>query len=609
MFGRSRRLNATVPKTEESTIANQSHGEYPGSGQGSLQKGRAEVNRVGIFWAAAGVSSITDPFQSSGKYVAATALTRAVACHSAAPNVEIFVPLQRIEKCRQQLHGLPVEVFGMETSTARLFAESDLPARFRAHGFDVLHEPIDVDFTRGSYIRSHFSRRVFPVTCSQMGISYSTQLHFGLPRMLTARVYPCDAVVCATNSAREGMVRRLSDVAERYSRAWDRPAPPLPRLEVIPWGVDADLFSPRDQTSARRELDLPLDRPIVLCLGRLRIEDKMDWTPPLLAFEHVLRRTKQRPLFVLAGSSSTEYTQEVLNHAEQLGLGPSVRCFFNLPPTCLPTLYAACDVFVSPADSPTETFGLTIVEAMACARPVVASDWDGYKELVVHGDTGFKARTDWADCLSEVNQAAPFLAWDHEHLHVGQSVSIDVGELAGYITELVERPELRLRLGEQGRARVKALYDWPVVVGQWRELWSELGAIAATLEPDPLGSLDYMRPEYFRHFSHYASRVIDDSAEVVLTSRGGDLLAGKCPLFLHSWAKGFLRPEYLLEALGVLKPAARLGARPLVGDVVQVIRKRLGLSHDAALMHLMWLAKYDLVSFGGDRIASPIQSG
>ena len=96
---------------------------------------------------------------------------------------------------------------------------------------------------------------------------------------------------------------------------------------------------------------------------------------------------------VLAGGADSEYSEQVVAHAAQLGLGSDLRTFFNLPPACLPSLYAASDVFVSPADSPSESFGLTIVEAMACGRPVVASDWDGYKDTVRHGEDGFRIPT------------------------------------------------------------------------------------------------------------------------------------------------------------------------------------------------------------------------
>lgn len=560
--------------------------------------GSRRLSRIGLFWSAQGVGGVTDPFMASGKYVAATALTRAFARYGKIPNVDIFAPLGRMDLCIQQLHGLPAHVYGAETAVARLFPESDIPALFQAHSYGILHEPIDVDFTRSSYVRSRLARQVFPITCSQMGISYSTQLQFGLIRMLTAQIYSCDAVVCSTQAARRAMEERLSDLLERYSHALDRPAPSLPRLEVIPWGVDTHFFIPRDQAAARHDLDLPPDRPIVLCVGRVRIEDKMDWTPLLLAFDRVKRTAKHRPLFILAGSSASDYAQKVISHATQLGLAGDIRTFFNLPPACLPSLYSACDVFVSPVDSPTETFGLTIVEAMACGRPVIASDWDGYKELIVHGETGFKVRTDWADCLGEIDRLAPFLVWDHEHLHVGQSVCVNVPQMAGYLMRLLGDPELRADMGRRGRARVENLYDWPVVIAQWEALWSELVSIAQTITREEWDRLDYLQPRYFQHFSHYASRIIDDATSVELTPRGDELLAGKVPLFLHPWAEGFLHPECLHACLAALKPAARMGAKPEVGDLVKILHKARGLTRDRALMHLMWLAKYDLISFG-----------
>ena len=58
-------------------------------------------------------------------------------------------------------------------------------------------------------------------------------------------------------------------------------------------------------------------------------------------------------------------------------------------------VWQAADVFSSFSDSIQETFGLVIIEAMACGLPVVASDWDGYRDLVVDGETGFSFPPAW----------------------------------------------------------------------------------------------------------------------------------------------------------------------------------------------------------------------
>ncbi|HRE90473.1 MAG TPA: glycosyltransferase, partial [Myxococcota bacterium] len=54
---------------------------------------------------------------------------------------------------------------------------------------------------------------------------------------------------------------------------------------------------------------------------------------------------------------------------------------------------AAADVFVSLADNVQETFGLSVIEAMAAGLPVVVSDWDGYKDTVRDGEDGFRVTT------------------------------------------------------------------------------------------------------------------------------------------------------------------------------------------------------------------------
>lgn len=553
---------------------------------------------VGLFWSAEGTGGPSAPFAGSGANVASACLTRALASVSDIRTLDIFVPLTKLDECRREFAANRVEAEAAGPNRTSIYTESDLPTQLRSFDYDVLHHT-GFDLTSLSYLRSRYTQRVFPVTCSQHGISYSWQLQSRFVRLLTAHIYPCDAIVCLTAAARQAMERRLLRIADSYSRAWDHPVPPLPRLELIPWGVDTQRFAPRNQADARRDLELPADRPIVLCIGRLQIHDKMDWTPLLLAFERLCRTSKSRPLLVLAGADPSGYGQQVLAHAVQLGIREHVRAFFNLPPAMLAPLYSACDVFVSPTDSPSESFGLTIAEAMASGRPVVASDWDGYKELIVHGETGFKVRTDWADCLGTLNALGPCLWSDQEHLHVGQSVAVDVAQMANHLTQLLDNDDLRQQMGLRARAHAVALYDWPVVVRQWQELWAELLAVARSINRTEPDRLDYLRPEYFRDFAHYATRIIGEETPVSLTPRGQQLLDQHGPLLLHPLTRGFLEPRLLHATLAAVKAAGWLAGGLQVGAIMRVLEKAHGVCRDSTLMHIMWLAKYDLVSLGG----------
>jgi D-inositol-3-phosphate glycosyltransferase len=184
-------------------------------------------------------------------------------------------------------------------------------------------------------------------------------------------------------------------------------------------------------------------------------------------------------------------------------------------------------------------------------------------------------------------------------------VCVDVGQMAGYLAQLLANRELREEMGRRGRERVMALYDWPVVIAQWEAMWAELAAIARALERREQHHPDYLRPSYFEHFSHYASRIIDEATPAQLTARGKELLAGRGSILLHPWGEGFLHPELLRAALAALRPTGWLRAAVPVGDVLRVLGKTHGLPRDRALMHLMWLAKYDLISFdGGEGVGS-----
>lgn len=56
-------------------------------------------------------------------------------------------------------------------------------------------------------------------------------------------------------------------------------------------------------------------------------------------------------------------------------------------------VWKVADGFTSLSDNIQETFGLVVVEAMASGLPVVASDWNGYRDLVVPGETGWLVPT------------------------------------------------------------------------------------------------------------------------------------------------------------------------------------------------------------------------
>jgi glycosyltransferase involved in cell wall biosynthesis len=143
---------------------------------------------------------------------------------------------------------------------------------------------------------------------------------------------------------------------------------------VVPNGVDADALVPADRGAARRELGLPA-APTVVCVGRLAEQKGQDLL--LRAWPTVLAEVPDARLALVgAGPMEGEWRA-----ADPTAAHPSVRW---AGPTDRPaTWYAAADVVVVPSRA--EGLALVPLEAMACARPVVAFDVGGVRQSLGEG--------------------------------------------------------------------------------------------------------------------------------------------------------------------------------------------------------------------------------
>lgn len=277
-----------------------------------------------------------------------------------------------------------------------------------------------------------------------------------------------DRILCCSTAARDAFARLVGDVARKFgvSRPW-----PI-GLAVVPYGVDTTVFSPGDRAAARAQLGLLPEEHYVLSLARFSVLDKFDYGPLIEAFRLALPHLPGRWRLVLAGGAENTSYLEYLKLIVQLA-GMQDRVVFapNLDEGLKPALYRAADVFVSPSDNVQESFGLTLIEAMACGLPVVASDWDGYKDLVVSGQTGWLVPT-YMPVFDD------FLVGRHwhdnaaQHLLTAQSTVVDVGELAGALIALGD-PARRQSMGEAGRRRAEMVFSFEAVGRRVREVLEE----------------------------------------------------------------------------------------------------------------------------------------
>lgn len=135
------------------------------------------------------------------------------------------------------------------------------------------------------------------------------------------------------------------------------------RVEVNPPGVDAERFSPgRKDEALARSLGLPPGRPVVLALGRLSPEKNLPFLVGALAS---LLRSRAGALLVVGGGPLRPVL-EAIGRERKLEGGLSLAGETDAPER----YYRLADVFASPARY--ESFGQSILEAMASALPVLA---------------------------------------------------------------------------------------------------------------------------------------------------------------------------------------------------------------------------------------------
>lgn len=216
-------------------------------------------------------------------------------------------------------------------------------------------------------------------------------------------------------------------------------------VQIIPCGVDTTLFHPRDRLQARRALALPETTPLVLFVGRLQPLKGLD---TLLRAVHLVRQQYPTLQTLIVGGGVDEgdpHEAEELGRlrvlAAHLGLTPSLTFTRAQPQETLAQYYAAADVFVMPSHY--ESFGMVVLEAMACGTPVVASRVGGLASTVIHERTGL---------------LAPVGEWQ---------------SFAQAIMRVLESPTLRDLCRQAGVQRAQ-MYAWPRVVERNVQLYNRL---------------------------------------------------------------------------------------------------------------------------------------
>ena len=155
------------------------------------------------------------------------------------------------------------------------------------------------------------------------------------------------------------------------------------RLREMPNGVDSEVFSPGPDAAGLRER-LGID-PEVMVAAFVATLDRAHHFKRLDVAIEALTRSAHRPHLVVAGGG--ELLDDYRRRAAAAGVGDRVHFLGALPQARLPEVLRASDLILLTTEPP-ESFGIVLIEAMACGLPALVTEYPGVRAVVDPGENG-----------------------------------------------------------------------------------------------------------------------------------------------------------------------------------------------------------------------------
>ena len=252
-------------------------------------------------------------------------------------------------------------------------------------------------------------------------------------------------------------------------------------IEILPVGVDTDTFIPRDKSDSRvscvREaLGVSTEDVMILTVGGDAASKGAQEVMQGLSIIDTRAPAWKYVCKVWPQPRTVQQNLQDLQLATSLGIEKNVIYTTNvISRNFMPYLIDACDIYAAP--SRLEGFGMPQVEAGACGKPVLGINAMAMQETLVHGETAFLANVATEVVIRET-VVGEESGWEPGHRVVFQNPrTVDyrasVHDIANYLMDLMNNPELRKKMGEAGRKRVVESYDYRVVAKRFLNLVTE----------------------------------------------------------------------------------------------------------------------------------------
>jgi glycosyltransferase involved in cell wall biosynthesis len=320
-----------------------------------------------------------------------------------------------------------------------------IPSLARIQGFDLVH--VHYPFIFGSELTLlgrlgrkrrrqallvHYKNRL--IGRGARGALFEGYEHTVAPLLVRA----ADRV-CVLSPDHAGSVPYLRRTGERHPG----------KLVEMPNGVDTELFAPgRGEAGLHGSLGIPdeaLVATFVATLDRAHHFKRLDLA--IQAIARVAADTNaaghEAPPMHLVVAGGGELLDRFRDQARAAGVGDRVHFLGPVPHAELPGVLRGADLLLLTTQPP-ESFGIVLIEAMACGLPTIATEYPGVRAVVDDGATG---------------------------LLVGPE---DPEAVAAAIRRLIEAgPAGRARMGAAGREKAERLWSWPRLLDRMEDAYAE----------------------------------------------------------------------------------------------------------------------------------------
>lgn len=304
----------------------------------------------------------------------------------------------------------------------------------RIHAARCLHEGLIALFLK--------LRSGIPYTCFAHGEEVNLSNNELHPRWFRRRVYNSREMALIDGVVLRNASHVLANSENTRSILTDRWCLPSDRVHLLYPGVDTARFHPAPPDSELRAKLGWLDRRVLLTVGRLQKRKGHD---VLISALPEIQKAIPNLVYAIVGNGEELESLERLVNEHQLQ--NVVQFLHQLNDTELIECYQQCDLFVLPnreIEGDIEGFGMVLLEAQACGKPVVAGASGGTAETMRIPETGLVV-----DCQGP-------------------------DELAARLAELLGDPGRLEVMGREGRDWVVGKFDWQNLARQAERLFAKL---------------------------------------------------------------------------------------------------------------------------------------